>query len=58
MRILHTADLHLGSPLSARLSGERQRERKNELFNTLSRMADKAKELGCGAVIIAGDLFD
>ncbi len=58
MKILHTADLHLASPMSARLSGEKLRQRKNELFTTLSRMVDKASELGCGAVIIAGDLFD
>ena len=58
MRILHTADLHLCSPLTAKLTGEKIRERKGELFATFGRLADKAVELGASAIIMAGDLFD
>ena len=58
MRILHTADLHLCSPLTANLTGDKIRERKAELFTTFERMVEKAIELGAFAIIIAGDLFD
>lgn len=59
MKILHTADLHLGSPMSkAELAGDAAITRRNELTETFRRMADYASENGVGAFIIAGDLFD
>jgi len=58
MKILHTSDIHMESPLGARLGGERLRERKLELVRTFERMADEAVYAGCRLFIIAGDLFD
>lgn len=58
MKILHTSDLHLSSPLSSRLSGEKARLRRRELSQTLSRLCEAARREGCQAMIIAGDLFD
>ena len=58
MKILHTSDLHIGSPLTSRLSAEKVRERKNELLASFERMVEEAVYQKVGAFIIAGDLFD
>ena len=58
MKIIHTADLHLGSPLTAHLDAQKGSERKNELTLNFSRLCDLADDLGVKAIIIAGDLFD
>jgi DNA repair exonuclease SbcCD nuclease subunit len=58
MRILHTSDIHLDSPLTSRLPADRVRERRRELLSGFGRMVEEAKEMGALAVIIAGDLFD
>jgi len=58
MKILHTADLHLGSPLSARMTREGARERGGELLGTLARLIGEARRVGAKIIIIAGDLFD
>lgn len=58
MKILHTADLHLGSPMTTHLSPDRVRQRKSELVATLERMVEEAVYLGARLFIIVGDLFD
>lgn len=58
MKILHTADLHLFSPLSANFDMEKAAIRNNELLNTFKRMVDFAKEETVRAFLISGDLFD
>jgi len=58
MKIIHTSDLHIGSPMSAHLEGERLRERRRELSEVLPRLIDEARSIGADAIIIAGDLFD
>lgn len=58
MKILHTSDLHIESPLTAHLPSEKVRERRAELFASLSTLIDEAHRLGVRAFIIAGDLFD
>lgn len=58
MRIIHTSDLHLFSPLGARLSPLAARSRRMELTDTFKRLIDEAGAIGAEAVIIAGDLFD
>ena len=58
MRLIHTSDLHMGSPLTARLPHEKIRQRKRELLSTFRRMVEEGARLGVSAVIIAGDLFD
>ncbi len=58
MRIIHTSDLHLDSPLTSRLPADKLRERKRELVRGFSRLISQAKSLGVAAIIIAGDLFD
>jgi exonuclease SbcD len=56
LRIIHTADVHLGAPfvfLGAKGADERQ-----ALREALERVVAAAREERCGAAIIAGDLFD
>lgn len=58
MKIIHCADLHLDSSLTANLPSEKAKERKVELLNTFQRMIQFAVEHQVEAVMIAGDLFD
>lgn len=58
MKILHCADLHLDSKMTANLDREKAKERKEELLRTYKRMIDYANNEGIRDIIIAGDLFD
>lgn len=58
MKIIHTSDLHLNSPMTARLSADKVRDRKGELFTTFEKMVDEAVFQKVSIFIIAGDLFD
>lgn len=58
MRLIHTSDIHLDSPLTSRLSPAKARERKRELVASFRRMTEEATKLGAVGIIIAGDLFD
>ena len=58
MKILHTSDLHIGSPLTSRLSADKVRERKSELLSNFERMIEEAAYRRVRIFIIAGDLFD
>lgn len=58
MKIIHCADLHLDSKMTANLSKEQARERKKELLRTFVRMVEYAARHEVRAILIAGDLFD
>ena len=58
MKIIHTSDIHIDSPLTARLPMDKIRERRRELIAGFARLVADAKAMGAGAIIIAGDLFD
>lgn len=58
MRLIHCADLHLDSKMTANLSKEQARERKAELLNTFVRMVKYGEEQKVKAILIAGDLYD
>lgn len=58
MKIIHCADLHLDSKMTANLSKEQAKERKMEILRTFSRMVEYAKNNQVRTIIIAGDLFD
>ena len=58
MRMIHCADLHLDSKLTANLSGEKRRERQAELLHSFRRMVRYAVDHQVEAILIAGDLFD
>lgn len=58
MKIIHTSDLHLDSPLTSKLSRLKAKERRGELISGFRAIADTAEKENVRAVIIAGDLFD
>ena len=58
MKLIHTADLHLGSKIEGKFPASKSKQRRTELRNSFSRMIDRAKELGAEAILIAGDAFD
>ncbi len=58
MKILHTADLHLGAPMRTHLPPREAKLRRAELLSVFIRLLQMARAEGCAAVIIAGDLFD
>ena len=57
MKVIHTGDIHIGSALKT-LPPDKARTRKAELLDGFRRLCAYAKEIGAGAVLIAGDLFD
>lgn len=55
MKIIHTADIHLDSPLS---QVKDSASRRYELLQALSNMSEYANNNNVSAIIVAGDLFD
>lgn len=58
MKLIHCADLHLDSKMTANLSKEKAKIRKIELINTFKKMVNYAGDNGINGIIIAGDLYD
>lgn len=57
MKLLHSSDFHLDSPLTG-LSLEKSAQRRRELREVPSRLARLAKDEGVDLVLLPGDLFD
>ena len=57
MKIIHTGDIHIGSPLK-NLSADKALRRKTEIVDGFFKLCAYAKETGVRAVLLAGDLFD
>lgn len=57
MKLIHCADIHLGSTLSS-LPKELMEDRKSDVRGSFMRMVDYAKVNGIPAILISGDLFD
>ena len=55
MKIIHTADIHLDSPL---VGVKDAALRRHELLLALANMTEYANNNGVSAIIVAGDLFD
>lgn len=58
MRIIHCADLHLDSKMSANLDKDKAKLRKQELLRTFTRMIEYASDNRIDGILISGDLFD
>lgn len=56
IRLLHTTDLHLGSPLKN--FGELARERRRDFLKTFDRIVNLAIKREVDCLLVAGDLFD
>ena len=57
MRLLHAADLHLGSPLAA-FSPDRAAARRNRQLDALERLFADGVAAGAQMILLAGDVFD
>ena len=55
MKIIHTADIHLDSPLIGVKDAPKRRQK---LLQAFVNLAEYAKNNGVQAVVVAGDLFD
>ena len=55
MKLIHTADIHLDSPL---VGVHNSATRRHELLTALMNLAEYANNNGVAAIIVAGDLFD
>jgi exonuclease SbcD len=59
LRILHTADLHLGSPFNGSgFDAERIKQRKKDLFDCFTEILKTGQKEKVDLVIISGDLFE
>ena len=58
MKILHCADIHLGSSLETHLDETQAKDLRNSMLKSFSNMVEKGSEQGARLVLIAGDLFD
>lgn len=58
MKLIHTADLHLDSPIRSLSDPEKSATRREEILRTFGRIAELAERESADAVLIAGDLFD
>ena len=58
MKLIHLADLHLGSEMSTRLSVDKARLRRDELCSSFDGAVEYAKSIGATAILLSGDVFD
>ena len=58
LKIIHCADVHLGSKMEAKLPKYKAEERRVELRKTFQNMVEFAKKEGVRAILLAGDVFD
>ena len=58
MKLIHCADLHLGSRMESGLSPAKAQERRMELLHTFVNMVERASSEGVEAMLLCGDLFD
>jgi len=58
LKLIHCADVHLGSKMEARLPREKTEQRRGEVRNTFHRMVEYAKQEGVRAILLSGDVFD
>src|SRR3990167_2706674 len=56
LKILHTADLHLGAKMF--FLGEKAEQQRGQLKKTFAKIVDRALELNVDLFLIAGDVFD
>ncbi len=58
MKIIHCADIHLGSKLESKFSKDKAEERKREVLNTFNLMIEYAKDNDVKIILFSGDVFD
>lgn len=57
VKFVHSSDWHIGRPF-ARFPAEVREPLRKARLDSIDRLADVARENGCGIVLVAGDVFD
>ena len=58
MKIIHSADIHLGSKIEAKLPKEKSEIRRAEVRQAFNKMVNYAILNEIKVILISGDLFD
>ena len=58
LKLIHCADVHLGSKMESKLPKAKADERRGEVRKTFHRMVEYAKNEGVRAILLSGDVFD
>ncbi|MGN0817521.1 MAG: exonuclease SbcCD subunit D [Candidatus Coproplasma sp.] len=58
IKIIHCADVHLGSKIDSRLPADKVRIRRAEVLATFERMVGFAQKNGVKVIMLSGDVFD
>ena len=58
MKIIHTADIHLGSPLSSIDDVNKRNKRKNEILASFENLINYANQNDIKIIMMSGDVFD
>ena len=58
MKIIHTADVHLGSKIESKLPKDKSDIRKAEVRQAFNNMVEYAIQNDISIIMISGDLFD
>ncbi len=58
MKMIHCADIHLGSKMDSKLPRDKADIRRGEVRQAFSRMVDYAGENGIRYILMSGDVFD
>ena len=58
LKLIHCADIHLGSKMESKLPNAKAEERRGEVRKTFHRMVEYAQKEGVRAILLSGDVFD
>ena len=58
LKIIHSADVHLGSKMDSKLPPDKADERRAEVRATFEQMVGYANENGVSVIMLSGDIFD
>ncbi len=58
MKLIHCADLHMGSPLSSRMDSTKSAVRRAEIDGAFARLCEYAEQNDVYCVLLSGDIFD
>ena len=58
MKIIHCADVHLGTKFASKYPGDIAKQRQSELRTCFSAMIDTARQNGVQIILLSGDVFD
>lgn len=58
MKLIHTADIHLGSQLNLKANSEKINQRRAEIRTSFKNIVEFAKSQGVNVILLSGDIFD